>query len=273
MRRRSGRPSARSPSADERRNFVLWERIATEYEIRNARALRRDNGAAWGVWRIPERELRLLDEVRGRDVLELGCGSAGWSIALARRGARVIGLDFSPSRLAQARRRMRRAGVEFPLVEASAEEIPYPSARFDVVLSDYGATTFADPQRVVPEVARVLRPRGILVFAHASPFRTVAEDLRADRLRRRLIHDYFETRVIRPPTDPSVEFQLPYGEWVDLFAGCGLAVERLIEPRAAARARSSYVSLADARWARHWPSEMIWKVRKVPRPAHRTAVH
>ncbi len=164
---------------------------------------------------------------------------------------------------------MRRAGVEFPLVEASAEGIPYPKARFDLVLSDYGATTFADPNRVVPEVARVLRPQGVFVFAHASPFRTVAQDLRADRLGRRLIHDYFRTRVIRDLSDPSVEFQLPYGEWVELFVACGLAIERLVEPRAAANARSSYVSTADARWARHWPSEMIWKVRKLPAPAPR----
>ncbi len=166
---------------------------------------------------------------------------------------------------------MRRAGIEFPLVRASAERIPYPQARFDLVLSDYGATTFADPHRVVPEVARILRPRGIFVFAHASPFRTVAVDLHGDRLRRRLIHDYFRTRVIRTPDDPSVEFQLPYGEWVDLFVGCGLAVERLIEPRAPPKARSSYVSAPDARWARHWPSESIWKLRKVAGPTSRRA--
>ena len=59
---------------------------------------------------------------------------------------------------------MAEAGVDFPLIHASAEEIPLPDASFDVVFSDHGALSWADPHVVVPEVARVLRPGGILAF-------------------------------------------------------------------------------------------------------------
>jgi len=251
-----------SPSAYGKVNRATWDRIADWYEARHRTALERDGGMAWGIWRLPERRLHLLPNVRGRDVLELGCGAGWWSIALARKGARVVGLDFSSARLAQARELMRAAGVDFPLVGARAERIPYPDARFDLVLSDYGATTFSDPYRTVPEVARVLRPNGVFVFAHASPFRTLTEDLRTDRPTRRLMRDYFGLHVVG--TSDSVEFQLPYGEWIRLFAACGLVVDRLVEPAAPRTRRSSYASRSSQAWARHWPFETIWKLRKAP---------
>lgn len=238
-----------------------WDRTAEWYENRHRRSLERERGKAWGTFRVPERRLNLLGKVRGKRVLELGCGAADWSIALARDGARVVGLDFSETRLAQARDRVRRARAPVALVQANAELIPYPDGYFDIVLSDYGATTFADPQRTVPEVARVLRTGGIFVFAHASPFRSVTEDFRAGRFQRTFVRDYFGLRMLRSPE--SVEFQLPYGEWIRLFSACGLLVDRLIEPPAPRSPQSSYFSPSDQRWARHWPVESIWRVVKV----------
>ena len=254
-RRRTGRVDVHV-----RRNRTLWNRISAVYETRHARLLEREGGRAWGVFRVPERHLELLGNVRGKDVLELGCGAAWWSVALARDGARVVGLDFSPERLAQARARMRAARVDFPLVEASAERIPYPAGRFDIVLSDYGATTFADPYRWIPEVARVLRKGGILVFAHASPFRSVTEDRRGDRVSRTLRRDYFGLHALRD--SDGVEFQLPYGEWFRLFSSCGLVAERLVEPAAPRTWRSTYLSARDQAWGRRWPIETLWKLRK-----------
>jgi ubiquinone/menaquinone biosynthesis C-methylase UbiE len=255
------RPSAGSRPSYAKRNLRSWERTARWYERHHAASLRRDHGAAWGVFRVPEQRLRLLDDVRGTDALELGCGAGWWSIALARSGARVVGLDFSAARLAQARERMRRAHVDFPLVRARAERIPYPDRRFDLVLSDYGATTFSDPYRTIPEVSRVLRRGGSFVFAHASPFRTVVEDVRTARITRHLVRDAFGLRAL--DRRDSIEFQLTYAEWIRLFSESGLAVERLVEPIAPRRRQSSYLSKADQEWARHWPIESIWKLRSV----------
>ncbi|TMC92230.1 MAG: class I SAM-dependent methyltransferase, partial [Chloroflexi bacterium] len=82
-------------------------------------------------------------------MLELGCGAARWSIALAKLGARPVGLDLSSQQLQHARRLMQEAGVEFPLIEASAEEVPLPDTSFDIVFCDWGAMTFCDPYRTV----------------------------------------------------------------------------------------------------------------------------
>jgi ubiquinone/menaquinone biosynthesis C-methylase UbiE len=248
-------------------NLADWERTADWYERRHARALRKYRGKAWGLFRIPEQRLRLLGEVRGNDVLELGCGAASWSIALTRDGANVVGLDFSPARLAQARQSMKRARLEFPLVEARADRIPFPDRHFDLVLSDYGATTFSDPRRTIPEVARVLKAGGALVFAHASPFRSVAQEWKTGQLRRRFVRGYFETERLR--FGASTEFQLGYAEWFRLFSASGLVVERLEEPRAPTRGQSSYLSASDQAWARRWPVESIWKVRRRELPRNR----
>src|SRR5215207_3088436 len=103
------------------KNRLYWERASDGYQRLHGAQLEEHAGRAWGVWRIPESELRVLGDVAGRDVLELGCGAARWSVALARLGARPVALDVSRRQLEHARRIMADAGVDFPLIEASAE--------------------------------------------------------------------------------------------------------------------------------------------------------
>ena len=94
----------------------------------------------------------MVGDVDGLDVIELGCGTAYWSAWLARRGARPVGVDITPEQLATARELQAEHGLEFPLVEASAEAVPLPDASFDLAFSEYGASLWCEP-------ARVARPR------------------------------------------------------------------------------------------------------------------
>ncbi len=213
------------------------------------------------MWQIPEAELNVLGDVAGRDVLELGCGAAQWSISLAGRGARPRGLDVSARQLEHARRAMEEAGVDFPLVEASAEDVPLPDASFDVVFCDHGAFNFADPARLVPECARLLRPGGLLAFSMPTPILDIFWSEEREELDDRPQNDYFELR--RFEDDDGVNFQLPYGAWIRLFRAHGFTVDDLIELRPAADSETSY-DLVTLEWARRLPAEHIWKVRKVP---------
>ncbi len=179
----------------------------------------------------------LLGNTRRKVILELGCGAARWSIALARGGARPTGLDLSSVQLAKARELQRESHVRFPLVRASAERLPFRDAVFDLIFCDWGAMTFADPMRSVPECARVLRRGGGFVFATASPLRYLTLDLAKDRQSRRLIRPYFGSHRVDLGSDEAIEFQLPYGAWVDLFRKNGLRVERLVETRPTPRRR------------------------------------
>src|SRR3954470_14159935 len=159
-----------TPARDdhERRNREFWDADADDYQAVHGDALAAAP-KAWGVWRIPDTELGVLGDVTGLDVLEYGCGAAQWSIALASDGARVVGLDQSGAQLGHARTRVRAAGVPVALVCAAGEHVPLADATFDVVFGDHGAMSFCDPATSVPEVARVLRPGGRLVFAHCTP--------------------------------------------------------------------------------------------------------
>jgi SAM-dependent methyltransferase len=83
-------------------NRAYWDRTSDEYQDRHREFIGRPE-PRWGVWQIPEVELQVLGDVEGKDVLELGCGAAQWSILLAKQGARPVGLDNSERQLEHAR--------------------------------------------------------------------------------------------------------------------------------------------------------------------------
>jgi SAM-dependent methyltransferase len=247
-------------TAHAARNEVAWNASSDAYQERHGRQLADSGGFAWGTAQIPETELHVLGEVSGRDILEFGCGAAQWSIALALRGARPVGLDLSERQLEHARRLMAAAGVDFPLVHGSAEAVPLADASFDIVFCDFGAMTFADPYRTVPEAARLLRPGGLFAFSHESPIATICWPLDSDEVGDRLVVDYFGLHAIED--GEMVSFQLPFGEWIRLFRANGFVIEDCLEPRPGPDATSSYRSAESLAWARRWPAEMIWRLRR-----------
>jgi len=251
-------PAALTPHAV--RNRSAWNATSDEYQDRNGTYLAASGGMAWGVWQVPEAELQVLGDVRDKAILELGCGAAQWSIALAQAGARPVALDLSERQLEHARTLMTDAGVEFPLVQASAESVPFPDSSFDIVFCDHGAMTFADPYLTVPEVSRLLRSGGLFAFSHASPILMISWALDAERAGDRLVHDYFGMHAF--DDGETMDFNLPYGEWIRLFRRHGFTVEDLIEPRPAADAVSTYRDELERDWSRRWPCESIWRLRR-----------
>jgi SAM-dependent methyltransferase len=245
-----------------RRNRALWEIWAREYVAPGEREWARDE-PAWGIWQVPEAQLGVLPEdLAGRDVIELGCGTAYVSAWLARRGARVVGVDVAAAQLATARRLQREHGLDFPLVLASAEAVPHPDASFDVAISEYGACLWADPERWVPEASRLLRPGGRLIFLVNSFLLSLcipAEEgvVAAERL----LRPAFGPHRIEWPGDQGIAFHPSHGEWIRLLRRSGFEIEELIEVRPPEGATTSY-PLASLEWARKWPSEEIWKARK-----------
>jgi SAM-dependent methyltransferase len=242
-----------------RRNRASWNREADDYQREHGSQLNRFDRPRWGTWGIPESSLNVLGDVAGKDVLEFGCGAAQWSIVLGRMGARPVGLDLSTRQLSHARRLMGEADSRVPLVNANAERTPFPDARFDIVFCDHGAMTFADPLRTVPEVARILRPGGLFAFNIASPLIWLCWGDGEEPPGRELVRSYFG---MRRQTWEAVEFQLPYGEWIRLFRTHGFEILDLVELRPPSRPRTTYPDFAPLEWARRWPGENIWKLRK-----------
>ncbi len=146
-------------------NIAEWTESNAQYTDSNAERAWAPQAVTWGVFGVPEEAIGSpLGDVSGLDVVELGCGTAYFSAQLAQRGARPVGVDPTPAQLATARRMMERTGINFPLVEAPGERVPLPDASFDLAVSEYGASLWADPARWIPEATRLLRPGGRLVF-------------------------------------------------------------------------------------------------------------
>jgi SAM-dependent methyltransferase len=248
-------------SSDAERNRAAWDATSDEYQRRHREFIGQAE-PRWGMWQLPESELQILGDVAGKDVLEYGCGAAQWSILLARAGARPVGLDNSGRQLEHARTLMEEAGVDFPLVHASAGEAPLDDDAFDIVFCDHGAMTFADPYATVPEVARVLRPGGLFAFSHSTPLALLCYREADDSMSPEFQRDLFGLHRIEWEADKLVEFNLPMSDWISLFRRSGFAVEDLVEVQPPKGADSSYRSPEETEWARRWPMEQIWKLRR-----------
>ncbi len=110
----------------------------------------------------------------GTRVLDVACGTGNLAIPAARKGAQVCGVDIAPNLLEQARQRASDEGFTASFEEGDAEQLPYPDAHFDVVMSMFGAMFGPRPELVASELARVCRPGGTIAMANWTPESFVA---------------------------------------------------------------------------------------------------
>jgi len=217
----------------------------------------------WGCWDVLESEIKALgplEELRGKDIIELGCGTAYFSAWFARLGGRPVGIDITPAQLVSARAYQAHFGITFPLIEGNAESVPLPDGQFDLAFSEYGASIWCDPYRWIPEAARLLRPGGKLIFLRNSTISMLCSP-DVGPVAPELVRDYFQMNRIEFPEEVAVEFQLPPGPMIRLLRASGFEVENLIElaiPQNAPDA-NPYVPVE---WAKRWPAEEIWVAKK-----------
>jgi SAM-dependent methyltransferase len=243
------------------RNRVAWEQWAPQYATAG-RAAWQESELYWGIWNLPESELKLFDGLpRGADAIELGCGTAAISAWLARNGCHPVAVDIARPQLETVRRLQSEFGVDFPYACENAERLAFDDESFDVAVSEYGASLWCDPSRWLPEAHRVLRPGGVLLFVTNAPMLMVCTPDEGGAPDTELHRDYFSTDRVEFAHDGPVEFHPAHGEWIRLLHSSGFVVEDLIEiqPAENATPRFDFVSID---WARRWPSEEVWIARK-----------
>ena len=247
------------------RNRVVWTAANAEYAGARARESWAQEHVHWGVWKVPEDEIYALPDVRGLDVIELGCGTAYFGAWLKKRGARrVVGVDITPAQLATARElnSEHRMGLEF--IECNAEDVPLQSESFDFAFSEYGASIWCDPYRWIPEAARLLRPGGELMFLRGSTLQLLCspDDTKvAERLvnPQKGMHRFDWTAE----GEPSTEFHISGGEMFRLLRETGFDVvdfRELYAPEGAVD--HPYYVYVPVAWAKRWAAEEIWRARK-----------
>jgi SAM-dependent methyltransferase len=214
-------------------NRAWWDAEATAYLLEHGDFLG-DDRLVWCPEGLDEDDARLLGDVAGLDVVEVGCGAAQGTRWAVRRGARAIGVDLSAGMLARSRELDARTGVAAPVVQADATRLPLADAVADLAFTAYGALPFVeDAGAVLREVARVLRPGGRFVAATTHPVRWAFPDdpgpegLTAYR-------SYFDrTPYAEHAEDGSLlyaEHHRTVGDWVRLVHGAGLVLEDVVEP-------------------------------------------
>ena len=239
-------------------NRALWAVMNERFTDAAADDLWSRQDVAWGLFAVPDRELGVLGDLQGLDVVELACGTAYFSAWLARAGAAMVAMDLSGEQLATARRLQVQLGPRFPLVQGDAERVPLASGAFDLVVSEHGAAAWCDPELWLPEAARLLRPGGRLVFltnSHLSALCVPAEEGVAEEALQRGQREAY--RVQWP--GGGIEFHPSHGDWVRLLRRSGFVVEALHEIYAPPdRGDHPFYEIVSVEWASRWPAEELW---------------
>lgn len=207
-----------------------------------------------------EAELRLLGPIEGHRILDLGCGSGRAAVTFARAGAKVIAVDPSTDRLADARRLAEQEGVRIELHQADLAALAFLGAdTVDAVFSAFALAEAADLNRVFRQVHRVLRPEAPIVFSLPHPAFTMLDPLADDPL-----------RIVRAYDDPTPKrWSSGEGDTVDqprtisaIFTGLirnNFKVDTLLEPTAP-------IAGPRSRWftdvMRHVPATILIRARK-----------
>lgn len=247
------------------RNQKVWTRANKRFTADLAREAWSQDDVSWGTWDAPEASVNVLPDVRGLDVIELGCGTGYFSAWLKRRGARrVVGVDITPAQLATARQLNREFKLGLEFVEANAEAVSLPDASFDLAISEYGASLWCDPYIWIPEAARLLRRGGELVFLRNSTLVILCSPDEANvsqRLARpqRGIHrfDWVDE------DGPTTEFHIGGAEMFQLLRETGFDIldfRELYAPEDAVD--HTFYKWVGADWAKRWPAEEIWRAKK-----------
>jgi SAM-dependent methyltransferase len=248
------------------RNRASWTLANAQYTAGSARQSWAQDHVRWGVWKVPEDEIKVLPDVHGLDVIELGCGTAYFGAWLKRRGARrVVGVDITPAQLATAREMNAEFGLGLEFIEANAEKVPLPDASFDLAFSEYGASIWCDPYLWIPEAARLLRPGGEILFMRNSTLQMLCspdDDIVGERLVRpqKGIHRFdWEDEE----SGASTDFHISGSDLFGLLRETGFEVLDFREIYAPEDAVDHpYYKWTPAAWSKRWPSEEIWRARK-----------
>jgi len=246
-------------------NRRFWDQTADAWVASGHRSWAADE-PFWGEWHLPESELSLLPkEMTGMRAIELGAGTAYICAWMARRGATVTGIDNSARQLETAQALCASHGVSITLLHGNAEQVPAADASFDFAISEYGAAIWCDPYAWIPEAHRLLRPGGRLVFLGHHPLAMVCTPPSGAHICERLGRPYFGMHELdwsQAEIDPGgVEYNLPISAWLRLFADVGFEIEAYLELQAPQNATQTRFQ-CPAEWAKQWPSEQVWKLRK-----------
>lgn len=249
-----------APAPDNRAG---WDTIAQAYQEQRF-GERYGDRLMWS-WRLSEDDARVLDDVRGRRLLVLGCGGGQDCVALSKMGAVAVGIDQSAKQIEYAKGyALRHAAENASFVEGTVEDLSrFDDESFDMAVSSHALNYVEHLEAALAETRRVLRPSGALVIAVSHPFNACVEGgpeyaVTASYFRETVDWTWeFESGVSAPFRQ---RFWTVSG-WFEMLTAAGFVVERILEPREDALPALESPPL-DERWLALLPHTLIIKARR-----------
>jgi ubiquinone/menaquinone biosynthesis C-methylase UbiE len=212
-----------------------WNLISRSYQEKTRISL---EDVHYGPISPGESELKLLGNVKGKDVLEIGCGGGQNAIVLSKWGANSVGFDISEEQIMYAKKLARKEKAAVSFYVGNMENLNVFNAEsFDIVISSF-ALQYADkPQRTFQEVFRVLRKSGIFVFAITHPIIGRGRPLRFGKRRVWAVTNYFDRRrrLWKWKVKEGVaEFRgrhITIEDYFNSLIAVGFAVKKILEPK------------------------------------------
>ena len=228
-----------------------WNRAAERYQAQHR------IGTAcvhYGPIAPDERTLKLLGDVTGKQILEIGCGGGQNCIALARQGAHVTGIDLSDAQIDFARRLAQEEGVSVDFRQGEAVDLGFVATdSLDWLLAVYLFPYVEDVLAVLGECARTLRPGGKLILSQDHPIRACFWDQETEDEDVLPARNYFDTQPMRwsfaDTGAPMRTYHRPLSQWLDWLHESNLTFRRLLE-------FSIPPDWADDPWADEYTSEI-----------------
>ena len=223
-------PVAKTPAPD---NAAGWDAISGAYQDQMF-GERFGERFMWS-WASSEDDLHLLDDVRGKRVLVLGCGGGQDVVALEKMGAIAIGIDQSRKQIEYAKQyAIRHASQNASFVEGSVEDLSrFDSESFEMAVSAHMLNYVERIEDALRETHRVLKPGGMFALSVRHPFDAAL----ADDAPYCLAHAYWDAErdwewsFDSGESAPFRQWFWPVSRWFEMLTDAGFAVERMLEPR------------------------------------------
>jgi ubiquinone/menaquinone biosynthesis C-methylase UbiE len=184
----------------------------------------------YGAGGSNEENFRLIGNVKGKNVLEIGCGAAQCGIAFAKQGANVIGIDLSEEQLKIAKGLAEKNKVKIKLLQGDIINLAQiESNSQDIVFSSWAFMYITDLQSCFKEAYRVLKNNGIFIFSTDHPFwrRVSKESLKIKK-------SYFENESYNEPymKGTFIAHDHKVSDYTNWLVNSGFIIEKMIEPNA-----------------------------------------
>jgi len=211
-----------------------WNKISEDYQRRSKIGT---EDIHYGEFIHSERELQLIGDVKGKRVLEIGCGGGQNSIVLAKKGAIVSGIDFSKNQIAYAKRLAKKDEVKVHFHVGDMQDLSrFADRTFDLVMTAFSLLYVKNLDKTFAEVHRILKNGGVFVFSEGHPC-AEGKLIQHEGQNVYAIRDYFKRRKVywddKLPDGTSVKmfsYHRPLQDYFDALLENGFTIVQYLEP-------------------------------------------